>query len=175
MGISDLSPRYAELVEVVAAMHDGAHDPLGRPRYEHFERVAQLLLDRDPNASEDQIEAALLHDVITHPTGGFAKLEALSVSSETTEILRKILPPPNAKYYSDIENFTADDNKDYLNYIRGLAASGHRAAIAVKLADLEDTVSYLQAIGSETALKQLARQYEPSRQILDAAITTNPQ
>jgi (p)ppGpp synthase/HD superfamily hydrolase len=174
MAISDIDPRYAELIEVVAGMHEGVRDPLGRPRYEHFERVAQLLLDRDPNASKDEIEAALLHDVITHPTGGLAMLETLSVSPETTEILKKIVPPPNAKYYTDIENFTADDNRAYLEYVYGLVASGHREAIAVKLADIEDTVSYLRAIGSETTLKQLARQYEPSRKILQTAIVATP-
>jgi (p)ppGpp synthase/HD superfamily hydrolase len=174
MAVSDIDPRYAELVSVVAGMHEGVHDPLGRPRYEHFERVAQLLLDRDPAASKEQIEAALLHDVVTHPSGGFAMLETLSVSPETTDILKRILPPPNAKYYSDIENFTLDDNKAYLDYIRGLVASGHKAAIAVKLADIEDTVSFLKAVGSQTTLRQLERQYEPSRQLLETAFLQNP-
>src|SRR4051794_37861998 len=118
MSLADRDRRYAELIEVVARMHEGVCDPLGRPRFEHFERVAQLLLARNPNSSRDEIEAALLHDVITHPTGGMPLLEKLGVSAATKEILRQIVPPPNAKYYTDIENFTEADNRAYLNYIR---------------------------------------------------------
>lgn len=170
MALADMDPRFGELIEVVAGMHEGVVDPLGRPRYEHFERVAQLLLDRNPDASKDEIEAALLHDVITHPAGGVPLLEKLSASPETIDILKRITPPSNAKYYTDIENFTREDNEAYLAYIRDLIASGHNGAIAVKLADIEDTVSYLKAIGSETTLKQLERQYEPSRQLLQASV-----
>ncbi|MGE0800325.1 MAG: HD domain-containing protein [Lautropia sp.] len=172
MPLTKQDARYAELLEAVSALHEGALDPLGRPRADHFDRVAQLLLARDPEASQAQIEAALVHDVIFHPGGGHSLLRKLAVDQPVIDILERIQPPPNAQYFTDIDNFTAADNAVYLEFIRTLVASGDREAIAVKLADITDTVSYLREIGSESALRQLDLQYEPSRKLLDAALTS---
>ena len=163
-------PRYSELLQAIRTMHDGISDPLGRPRYQHFERVVERLKARNPDAPIAQVEAALLHDVLTHEAGGHGFLERLAVTGETLDILERIVPPPNANYYQDINKFTAADNADYLAYVEALINSAHAGAIAVKLADVEDTVALLREIGGEVALTQLARQYEPSRQLLEAGM-----
>lgn len=163
--------RYLELLDAIKTMHVGDVDALGRPRHEHFERVVQRLLSRNPAANRTQVEAAMLHDVMTHERGGRAFLDKLDVGEDTVDLLARIIPPPNANYYQDLERFTLADNAVYLSYIEGLVLSGDRGAVAVKLADVEDTLDSLRRVGSEAALKQLQRQYEPSRLLLEAGLT----
>ena len=162
--------RYCELLEAVKAIHGGTQDSLGRPRYDHFERVVKRLVSRNPDAPPEAIEAAILHDAITHPDGGNALLKKLNVRQRTIDILARLVPPPNADYYSQMDRFTPADNAVYLDYVRTLIASGDRAAIAVKLADVEDTVETLRALGNEVALRQLERQYDPSRRLLEQGL-----
>lgn len=164
--------RYTELLQAVQQMHEGARDAQGRPRAQHFERVVQRLLSRNPGAPRAQIEAALLHDVLTHPAGGPDFLDRLHVDAPTRAILERIVPPPNANHFQDVAQFTPKDNADYLAFIQALASSGDEDAMAVKLADLEDTVATLGETGTEICIRELNRQYDPSRRILDAALST---
>jgi (p)ppGpp synthase/HD superfamily hydrolase len=59
---------YLRAHELAAQIHEGQTDKAGRPYIERCERVARNLMRRWPEASKDEIQAALLHDVIEDGT-----------------------------------------------------------------------------------------------------------
>jgi len=166
------APWYHTLLATVQAQQAGVVDRLGRPWAQHFERVALRTLFRNPVVSRAQIEAALLHDAFMDRGGGTAMLSLLGIGPEATAIIRITTPPPDADYYRDFERIGPAECERYLAYISGLAASGERAAIEMKLADITDTIDACRAGATPVLAGQFYNRYEPSRRILETTLST---
>jgi hypothetical protein len=63
------------------------------------------------------------------------------------------------------------ENALYLDYVRDLVASGHRAALELKLADIQDTIDACRAGATDVLIGQFRDRYEPSRVLLEAALS----
>lgn len=162
---------YRAILAAVNTQQAGITDRVGRPWAQHFERVALRLIFRNPQASRAQIEAALLHDVMMARGSGQAVLDQLGISAEASEMIRVTTPPPNADYYRDFERIGPAECALYLDYVRGLVASGNRPAIEMKLADIQDTIDACKTGATDVLIDQYRNRYEPSRVLLEQALT----
>lgn len=149
-------PWYQAAVALVRQRHADASDKLGRPMVQHFERVAQRLLDLFPQATPAQIQAALLHDAFEPGGFGEAQLLEAGISPQAIGMIRRITLPT--------------DDRTYLQYAADLAASGDSQAVQVKLADNLDAIDLFSTIGTAQALARVREQYLPSRAILLGAL-----
>jgi hypothetical protein len=165
------APWYRHLLSVVNRQQAGITDKIGRPWAQHFERVALRVIFRNPVASRAQIEAALLHDAMMDRGGGHAMLAELGIGAEATEIITITTPPPNADYYRDFSQVGPVECALYLDFVRGLVATGNRPAIEMKLADICDTIDACRAGISPLLIDQYRNRYEPSRRLLEAALS----
>ena len=162
--------RWRGLIAELEERHAGATDLNGRPWAEHFRRVALRLCLRYPKPNRDQLEAALLHDALMTGGGGRELMEALGLSEIAIEIVRVTTPPPNADYYRDFKAVTPEDDRGYLDYVRGLVASGNLAAIEMKLADVCDTIDQMRVLQDPQISQQVPNRYEPSRALLEQGL-----
>jgi hypothetical protein len=162
--------RWQRLLAEIEARHAGATDLTGRRWAEHFRRVALRLCLRYPRPDRDQLEAALLHDALMTGGGGRQRMMALGLSEAAMEIVRVTTPPPNADYYRDYHAVTAQDDAGYLEYVRGLVASGNVAAVAMKLADVCDTIDQMRVRRDPAIAGQVPNRYEPSRTLLEEGL-----
>ena len=160
------------LVKAVEEQQKGITDRIGRPWAQHFERVALRCFFRNPRASRAQLEAALLHDAFMDRGGGQFMLETLAVSEEALDIIRITTPPPDADYYRAFEAIGPAECEIYLDYARKLATSGRQAAIEMKLADVTDTIDACRVGATEVLIGQWRDRYEPTRKILEAALSS---
>jgi hypothetical protein len=102
--------------------------------------------------------------------GGRQRMMALGLSEAAMEIVRVTTPPPNADYYRDYHAVTAQDDAGYLEYVRGLVASGNVAAVAMKLADVCDTIDQMRVRRDPAIAGQVPNRYEPSRTLLEEGL-----
>src|SRR5690606_11422558 len=86
-------PWFRTVFAFVKKRHDGKTDELGRPYYQHFERVANRLVMRFPGASPAQVQAALLHDAFEPGGTEPAALRANGASDEAIRIIERITLP----------------------------------------------------------------------------------
>lgn len=149
---------YIQTLGIVKLRHEGTQDRMGRPYYQHFERVADLLLQSAPEASRAQVQAALLHDAFEPGRLQVSadELRRAGIDDEAVQIIQRITLPT--------------DGRSYLEYIADLAASGDIAAIQVKLADNADAIANHTADGSEESKRTLEHTYLPSRRMLLQAL-----
>ena len=171
MSLVPADPWYDALLDAVATQQAGVTDYVGRPWAQHFERVALRVVFRNPLASRAQIEAALLHDAFMDRGGGQPMLDSLGIGRDATEIIALTTPPPNADFYRVFEQIGPAECELYLDYVRGLATSGHRPAIEMKLADIQDTIDACRLGATDVLVDQFVNRYEPSRRILEAALS----
>ncbi|GJD52948.1 hypothetical protein OPKNFCMD_5716 [Methylobacterium crusticola] len=171
MSVAPDAPWYWAILAAVEAQQAGVTDRLGRPWAQHFERVALRLIFRNPSATRAQIEAALLHDALMARGGGQALLDRLGVGSDARELIRLTTPPPDADYYRAFEEIGSRENAIYLDYVRGLIASGSKAAVEMKLADIQDTIDACRAGATDVLVGQFRDRYEPSRLLLEQALS----
>ncbi len=162
---------YAALLDAVHEQQAGVTDRIGRPWAQHFERVALRTLFRNPNAPRSQLEAALLHDAFMDRGGSLPMLTRLGVTHDAIEMIRLTTPPANADYYRNFEEIGPAECERYLDYVRRLVASGHRLAIEMKLADISDTIDACRAGATPVLIGQYTERYEPSRRLLEAALS----
>lgn len=162
--------RWQGLLAELEERHAGAVDLNDRPWAEHFRRVALRLCLRSPDQNRDQLEAALLHDALMTGGGGRKRMEALDLSETAIEIVRVTTPPPNADYYRDFRAVTATDDAGYLDYVRGLVASGNISAVEMKLADVCDTIDQMCVLRDPKISPQIPNRYEPSRMLLEEGL-----
>lgn len=149
---------YIQTLGLVKQRHEGAQDRMGRPYYQHFERVADRLLQSVPEACRAQVQAALLHDAFEPGKSQVSadELRRAGIDEEAVRILQRITLPT--------------DGRSYLQYIADLAASRDIAAIQVKLADNADAIANHTADGSEELKRTLEQTYLPSRRMLQQAL-----
>ena len=171
MSLVPYSDWHCALLQAVQVQQAGVTDRLGRPWAQHFERVALRTMFRNPAASRAQIEAALLHDAFMDRGGGEPMLTELRVSEEAVDIIRLTTPPPAADFFRDFQAIGAPECALYLDYVRALVASGNKPAIEMKLADITDTIDACRAGGTPVQVRQYRDRYEPSRRILEAALS----
>lgn len=162
---------YRSLLTAVQVQQAGVTDRVGRPWAQHFERVALRTMFRNPAASRAQVEAALLHDAFMDRGGGEAMLASLYVGEEAIEMIRITTPPPDADFYRDFEAIGPAECARYLDYVRALVASGNRPALEMKLADITDTIDACRTGATPVLVGQFRNRYEPSRRILEAALS----
>jgi hypothetical protein len=163
---------YTRILSAVAEQQAGITDYVGRPWAQHFERVALRTLFRNPAATRPQLEAALLHDAFMDRGGNQAMLDALGIAPEAIEIIELTTPPPDADYYRDFSRIGPAECDLYLEYVDRLVASGHRLAIEMKLADIQDTIDACRLGGTEMLAGQFTNRYEPSRRLLEASLSS---
>lgn len=166
-------PWYTNIISAVEQQQAGITDHVGRPWAQHFERVALRVIFRNPGAKRAQIEAALLHDALMPRGGGREMLNAVGASPEAREMIEITTPPPNADYYRRFQDIGPAECTIYLDYIRELCASGNRAAIEMKLADINDTIDACRAGRTALLIGQYRNRYEPSRKLLEMALGTD--
>lgn len=109
----------------VCKLHDGQVDKAGRAYVEHVLRVYQRVRETFPEASEDTLHAALLHDVIEDCDITADDLRKSHYSEGTIKIIEAVTKNP-------------DDGLTYAERIEHLAERGPVGAIQVKFCDLMD-------------------------------------
>lgn len=113
--------------------HGGQHDIDGNPVILHPLTVG--LAGKSP---EEQC-AGFLHDVVEDTPYTFDDLLRMGVSSGIVDALRLL---------------THDESEPYLDYVRRIAASGNRLAIAVKLNDLHHNLERGRKMGYQSLVEK---------------------
>lgn len=139
------------------ALHSGQADKAGEPYIEHPARVVGHLLRVFPDATDDEIQAAWLHDV----------MEDCGVSAD--EMLNRGYSPDVA---SIVSRLTKPRGISYPGWILSLASDGGSSAIRVKIADIMDNADprRLRRLDEETR-HRLVRKYHSALSILRRALT----
>ena len=150
-------PWYRSTLAFVQKRHEGKVDKLGWPYYQHFERVADRLIRLFPDASQAQIQAALLHDALEPGECSAEELKTEGIVSDAIAIIQRISLP--------------QDGRTYLEYVRDLVASGDVAAVKVKLADNLDAVEFYSTRTDPESKQILETRYEPSRKMLQEGLS----
>ena len=124
-------------IEIALKAHIGKVDKAGQPYILHPLRVALKL------ANEDEITAAILHDVVEDSD---CKIEDLK-NAGFNETVIKI-----------VELMTRTEDRSYDDYINGIKT--YPPAVRVKLADLEDNMNLMRIKKPETADLERIERYK---------------
>lgn len=143
--------------QIAEKVHKGQVDKLGRPYIEHLRATVVNLTTLFPDATQDEIDAAWLHDVLEDSIDAHEAelmLKAEGIRPEVIDIVKLVTRPPI----------------EYLSWIEGLAAVGNISALKVKLADNMHNrdPERVMAIADGTSL--VAKRYEPARLIMENAL-----
>jgi (p)ppGpp synthase/HD superfamily hydrolase len=147
---------YQSTLAFVLKRHHGKVDTLGWPYYQHFERVADRLIRLFPDATQAQVQAALLHDALEPDGCSVEELKAEGIVPEAIAIIRRISLP--------------QDGRTYLEYVKDLVATKDVAAVQVKLADNLDAVEFYSTRTDPDSKHILETRYEPSRKLLQEGL-----
>ena len=147
-----MSPALAAAHAFAARWHAGQTDKAGRPYLLHLEDVAQRLGEQFPNPPMEEIQAALLHDVLE---------DTACTEQELSEHF-------GARVTAIVKALTKQPGTDYLAGIRALAAKRDRSVLRIKLADNLSNASPARAFAGSQAL--IAAKYAPARAILEDAL-----
>lgn len=118
-------PTIDDTITLVTELHDGQVDKAGAPYVGHVMRVLRRVQKVFPEAPEDVLHAALLHDVIEDCDVTAADLRAAGYSPTTIEIVEAVTKNP-------------DDGLSYAERIERLVETGPTGAMQVKICDLMD-------------------------------------
>lgn len=146
-----ITPWYAITLSVAMRFHAGQVDKCGKPYWAHLDRVARNLVRLWPDAPKEQVQAALLHDVLEDTNATPDSLRALGVTDEVIDIVRR-LSRYDTKY--------AIEGQDYLEWIQSIADSGNVSAIRVKIADNMDNSDPARSHPCQAAM--IATKYAPA-------------
>jgi (p)ppGpp synthase/HD superfamily hydrolase len=146
-------PSIEETIAFIRKAHDGQVDKAGMPYWKHPVSVMQRL---GPDASDDEKHAALLHDVVEDTTYTLTDLLNMGYSEAAVEAVR-LLTKPEIKV-------------PYLDWVRGLAASGNMIAIRVKIADNEDNSDPARIALLPPEKRGMTDKYARSLEILRGAL-----
>lgn len=113
--------------------HGGQHDIDGNPVILH-----PLTVGLSGKTPEEQC-AGFLHDVVEDTPYTFDDLLRMGVSAEIVDALRLL---------------THDESEPYLDYVRRIAGSGNRLAIAVKLNDLHHNLERGRRMGYQSLVEK---------------------
>lgn len=166
---------YHERLDEIRDHLEGQTDRVGRPWYQHFERVALRILFRYPEVRRDAIEAALYHDSLMAGGRGKQALRMLGLSERSIEIIERSTPPAYRNNFRDNGATTPEDTAVYLEYIQGIIDSGDLDVILFKMADIRDSMETLQLMSDPGLKDQLHTRYVPSFQMLEKAAEVKTQ
>ena len=140
-------PSIEDTTEWVRALHDGQVDKAGEAYIGHVMRVFRHVREIFPDAREDVLHAALLHDAIEDCDVTAADLRARDYSAETIAIVEAVTKHP-------------DDGLTYAERIDRLAETGPMGAVQIKICDLMDNSDpdRLSALPSDKAAS-LSKRY----------------
>jgi (p)ppGpp synthase/HD superfamily hydrolase len=155
-----MQPSINYTLDLIRDLHEGQTDHSGKPYVAHPIRVARNVRAIDPQASDDVVMAAMLHDTIEDCGIDDNFLRQKGYSEECIAIVNLVTKPEN-------------DPRSYDQVIDDLVASGNRGAMLVKLADNMDNlhperVTGLKQSNSEKA-ERLGSRYRASIERLCAA------
>jgi (p)ppGpp synthase/HD superfamily hydrolase len=138
--------------------HQDQTDRAGEPYIGHIERVVANLLRRWPDATNDEIAAAWLHDVIEDTEWDVDRLLQAGIASGAVTI---------------VEELTRPVGSTYIGWIQSLAARGSLAAVKVKLADNDDNTAPGRVAAIPEGASMLADRYLPARAMLEDRLQTS--
>lgn len=115
-------------IDLVKKNHGERTDSNGQLYYMHLLRVAENVYEIYPEASDDVIRAALLHDEIEDELSSPEELKKLGYSDRCIELINLVSRPKN-------------DRRPYAEYISDLIASGDKEAMLIKIADNIDNLN----------------------------------
>ena len=155
------TPTIESTRQLAAFLHQGQKDHSGYDYIHHPNRVAQNLLRIAPDAEDDVIFAALLHDTIEDCNITAEDLEAWGYSKNCIAMIEAVTKPDN-------------DKRPYHQVIDDLIASGNKGAMLVKIADNMDNLhpartAELRAINPQKS-ERLQMRYIFSIKKLSAAL-----
>lgn len=136
--------------KLVAELFAGIVDKGGHPYAEHCYRVAMRLPD---TATEDEVCAALLHDVIEDTLWGADDLRRAGFSERTVSL---------------VENLSRPEGMTYMDWIRSIKATGDSGLIAIKMADNADNSDPVRIAQLPEDQRDIVKRYERARKILAA-------
>ena len=148
---------FRDTLEFAKTLHHGQVDKAGAPYWMHLERVARRLMERFPDATKAQIQAALLHD-------------AIEDAGVTTDDLRNAGVEEEAIAAIQLVSRNLDPDGSYLDWIGRIAASGNVTAIRVKLSDNLDNSDPARVAALAAGPRMVAEKYAPARAILERAL-----
>ena len=129
--------------------HQGRFDRIGAPYIDHPERVSRRLAGR--GYSDEVVAAGWLHGVLEDTSWTVRSLRAAGITGDTLALVVVVTQRHGQR------------DEDY--YARLVDAGA--AAVAVKLADIEDDAdSDRAAVLDDGARKRLARKYTRARELL---------
>ena len=108
-----------------AELHKGQTDKAGEPYMGHIDRVVGHLLEKFPDATEDEITAAYLHDALEDTKLTTDDMRARGYNENVIEMIKIVTKDPTSKL-------------TYAQRIEKIAQSGNRGAIRIKVADNSD-------------------------------------
>ncbi len=143
---------FVQTLAFARAAHVGQVDKAGRPYVEHVERVARRLVQLFPDATREQVQAALLHDVIEDTTTTLHDVRVL-FGTHVAAIVAALTKPPG---------------RVYADYIADLVASGNVDALRVKLADNLENSDPNRPHPNQG--RMIRERYAPARALLELAL-----
>jgi (p)ppGpp synthase/HD superfamily hydrolase len=152
-----VTPAYVKARDFAARWHAGQVDKAGRPYMAHLEDVARRLRIIAPAAPEEDVQAALLHDV----------LEDTACSPQ--ELGDNFGP----RVCFTVVALTKPQGRPYLDFIRDLAAQADRSVLLIKLADNLSNSDPSRAFAGSA--RMVETKYAPARLILEGALCTAPE
>lgn len=148
---------FRDTLAFAKTLHHGQVDKAGAPYWMHLERVAHRLMERFPDATKAQIQAALLHDAIEDAGVTADDLRGAGIEEEAIAAIQLVS-----------RNLNPDGT--YLDWIGRIAASGNVTAIRVKLADNLDNSDPARVAALAAGPRMVAEKYAPARAILEQAL-----
>lgn len=148
---------FRETLDYAKALHNGQVDKGGAPYWMHVERVARRLVERFPDATKAQVQAALLHDAIEDAGVTAVDLRTAGIDEEAISAIQLV-------------SRNLDPAGTYLDWIERIAASGNVTALRVKLADNLDNSDPVRVSAIASGPRMVAERYAPARAILERAL-----
>ena len=154
VGSSPIDSTIAE--RIAREAHKDQLDRAGKAYIGHVERVVANLLRRWPDATEDEIAAAWLHDVLEdhHDKWSADRLIMAGVSAGAVAIVEELTRP----------------EMTYLEWIRKLASDGSLSAVKVKIVDNEENSSPERVAAIPEGESLLNNRHRPARVILETRL-----
>ena len=122
-----MHPGIKYTLGLIRELHDGQTDHNGKSYVAHPIRVARNVKTLDPQASDDVVMAAMLHDTIEDCGIDEKYLSQKDYSAACIAIVSIVTKPEN-------------DRRSYAQVIDDVISSGNRGAMLVKLADNMDNL-----------------------------------
>ena len=146
---------FGRVVDAAAKAHADQVDGCGEPYIDHLKRTAAHLVRLFPEASREEIEAAILHDIFEDTDATDEEVLAAGVTPGAVAIARELTKPVGTA--------------DYRGWIISLTVHASTSALRVKLADNADNRD-LRRVAKSNSLTRVACKYDPAKAILEGEI-----